>query len=153
MRVLVVCLGNICRSPIGEGLLRHHAAIQGVRLKAASAGTSGLHQGEAPDRRSIEVMRRNGIDISAQRSAQVSLSDFTRFDMILAMDERNEQDLHVLADQARRRGEQPCPIARFDPSADVPDPYYGGSDGFTEVYTQVDAAAKLWVEQWKKPAN
>ena len=148
-RVLVVCLGNICRSPIGEGLLRHHGMVQGVRLKVESAGTSGHHAGEAPDRRSVDVMRRNGHDISGQRSAQVTLKDFEKYDLMLAMDAANAADLEGLAERVRARGGRPCPVARFDEQADVPDPYYGGAGGFDRVYDQVNAAAAQWVARWK----
>lgn len=151
MRVLVVCLGNICRSPIGEGLLRHHAMVQGARVKVESAGTSGHHAGEAPDRRSVDVMRRKGHDISGQRSAQVTLKDFERFDLMLAMDAANVADLEAMAERLRQRGGTPCPVMRFDEAADVPDPYYGGPDGFDQVYDQIDAAAARWVATWKTP--
>jgi protein-tyrosine phosphatase len=150
-RVLVVCLGNICRSPIGEGLLRHHAAIQGVRLQVASAGTSGHHVGEAPDRRSVEVMRRHGLDISGQRSAQLTMKDLERYDVVLAMDAANLNDIEALAERLKARGGSPAEVVRFDAQADVPDPYYGGADGFEAVYAQVDAAAAAWVNRWKQP--
>lgn len=149
MKVLVVCLGNICRSPIGEGLLRHHGMVQGLALKVDSAGTSGLHAGEAPDRRSVEVMLRHGLDIRTQRSAQIQLKDFERYDVILAMDAANMRDLQSLAERVRARGGAPCEVCLFDPSSDVPDPYYGGTEGFEKVYQQVDAAAAHWVERWK----
>jgi protein-tyrosine phosphatase len=148
-RALVVCLGNICRSPIGEGLLRHHAAVQGLRLQVASAGTSGHHSGEAPDRRSVEVMRRHGLDISGQRSAQLTMKDLERYDVVLAMDSANLHDIEALAARLKERGGSPAELALFDAQADVPDPYYGGADGFESVYAQVDAAAAAWVNRWK----
>ena len=151
MRVLLVCLGNICRSPIGEGLLRHQAMVQGARVKVDSAGTSGHHAGEGPDRRSVEVMRRNGHDISGQRSAQVTLKDFERYDLMLAMDAANVADLEAMAERVRQRDRTPCPVVRFDEAADVPDPYYGGADGFEHVYAQINAAAARWVTTWKQP--
>jgi protein-tyrosine phosphatase len=149
-RVLVVCLGNICRSPIGEGLLRHHAMVQGVRLQVASAGTSGAHQGEAPDPRSIDVMRRNGLDISGQRSAKLGPKDFERFDVVLAMDQANVRDAQAIAARAGARGKSVAEVLAFDPAQDVPDPYYGGPAGFDAVFAQVDAAAKAWVNRWKQ---
>lgn len=150
MKALVVCLGNICRSPIGEGLLRHHGMIQGLKLKVDSAGTSGLHAGEAPDRRSVEVMLRHGLDIRTQRSAQVQLKDFEQYDVILAMDAANLRDLQALAERVRARGGTPCEVCLFDPTSDVPDPYYGGNEGFEAVYQQVDKAAAHWIESWKR---
>ncbi len=152
-RALVVCLGNICRSPIGEGLLRHHAAVQGLRLQVASAGTSGHHAGEAPDRRSVEVMRRHGLDISGQRSAQLTMKDLERYDVVLAMDSSNLRDIEVMAARLKERGGTPAEVALFDAEADVPDPYYGGTKGFETVYAQVDAAAAAWVNRWKQRSD
>ena len=96
MRVLVVCLGNICRSPIGEGLLRYHAAAQNFQLIVDSAGTSGWHQGALPDERSIEVMRQHGHDISEQRSRPLVQGDLHLYDIILAMDSNNLKDIQSM---------------------------------------------------------
>jgi Protein-tyrosine-phosphatase len=134
--VLFVCLGNICRSPLAEGVFRatladlpHDAAID-----VDSAGTGGWHAGEAPDRRSIEVARRFGIDISMQRARQVTANDFERFDLILAMDRSNEATLKARA--ARNSHGRIHLFMEFalGRRVDVPDPYYGGPDGFEAVY-------------------
>lgn len=135
-RILFVCLGNICRSPLGEGILRSLAAERGLgaRIEAASAGTGGWHQGEAPDPRSIEVGLRNGVDISGQRARKIRLADFNEFDMIFAMDRSNLRDLVKLAPH-----DSTADIHLFmdfvsGERRDVPDPYYGDDGDFEQVY-------------------
>ena len=138
-RYLVVCLGNICRSPIGEGWIRHVAMVRGLRVKVSSAGTSGYHVGAAPDKRSVSAMREVGIDISGQRSRKFVCADFQEFDRILVMDRSNFTDVIALA----RSEEEREKVALFDPTgAEVPDPYYGDEDGFARVREQVRAAAE-----------
>lgn len=124
---------------MGEGWLRHLAMVQGVRAKVDSAGTSAHHVGEGPDRRSISAMRAVDIDISGQRSRQFERNDFKNFDRILVMDQANLRDVLSMA----KTEEQRAKVALFDPTgASVPDPYYGGADGFTEVREQVRRAAE-----------
>ena len=138
-RYLVVCLGNICRSPIGEGWIRRVAMVRGLRVKVDSAGTSGYHVGDPPDRRSVATMRAIDIDISGQRSRKFVRADFQKFDRILVMDRANLADVLALA----RTEEERKKVALFDPSgAEVPDPYYGGEDGFALVREQVREAAE-----------
>ena len=138
-RYLVVCLGNICRSPIGEGWIRRVAMVRGLRVKVDSAGTSGYHVGDPPDRRSVDTMRAIDIDISGQRSRKFVRADFQKFDRILVMDRANLSDVLALA----RTEEERDKVALFDPSgAEVPDPYYGGEDGFALVREQVREAAE-----------
>jgi len=137
-RVLFVCLGNICRSPLAEGVMRHLAEASGVALGIDSAGTGAWHAGEAPDRRSREVARRHGVSLDGQRARQVELEDFHRFDLIVAMDADNLADL-----EAMRPEHAEVRLARlrdWDPegSGDVPDPYYGGAQGFEDVYRMVE---------------
>ena len=143
--ILALCLGNICRSPIAEGLLRAHLKARGLNIDVDSAGTGGYHVGEAPDPRSIEVMRSHGHDISAQRSRQLTAEDFSRFDLILAMDQSNLRN-------ARRLAPSGAGMARVElllsGDAEVPDPYYGGPRGFDHVYALIDEAAARWVERW-----
>ena len=142
--ILFVCLGNICRSPIGEGWLRHAAMVRGCRVKVDSAGTSGYHSGDAPDRRSVAAMRAVGIDISGQRSRKFVRGDFARFDRILVMDRANLRDVLDMA----RTVEEEAKVALFDPAGlEVPDPYYGGEDGFSEVREQVRQAAEVWLDR------
>ena len=148
--VLVVCTGNICRSPTGEGVLRHLVKARGLegRIRVASAGTQDYHVGEAPDPRTLKHAAKRGYDLSAQRAAQVSARDFHDFDYILAMDRGH---LRIL------RGMQP-PGSRaklglfLDASGrwkgeDVPDPYYGGAAGFEEVLDRVEEAAERWLDR------
>lgn len=124
---------------MGEGWLRHLAMVQGVRAKVDSAGTSAHHVGEGPDRRSISAMRAVDIDISGQRSRQFERNDFKNFDRILVMDQANLWDVLSMAKTEQDRAK----VALFDPTgASVPDPYYGGADGFTEVREQVRRAAE-----------
>lgn len=138
--ILTLCLGNICRSPMAEGLLRARFAEAGLDIAVDSAGTGGWHVGDPPDPRTIEAARRNGIDIAALRGRTLSPADFRRFDLILAMDADNRAtalamqppdgtaDVHLFLDYATGR------------PGDVPDPYYGGADGFQAMFEMLDAA-------------
>ncbi|MDG2208639.1 MAG: low molecular weight phosphotyrosine protein phosphatase [Flavobacteriales bacterium] len=141
--VLVVCLGNICRSPIGEGLIRHHAGIAGLSLQVDSAGTSGLHAHEPPDIRSQEVMLQHKLDIGNQRSRQLTTQDLNLFDVILVMDHENLKEAQAL-------GSGDADIKLFVTGQNVPDPYYGGEQGFKQVYEMLDRAAEEWVSSWSR---
>lgn len=142
--VLFVCLGNICRSPTAEGVFRALCAREGLgeRVRIDSAGTGGWHIGEAPDRRAQAAARRRGIDLAGQRGRQVSAADFGRFDYLLAMDRDNLAALRRLrpADFAGHLGLF-LDFAPGAPLRDVPDPYYGGVDGFDEVLDLIEAAS------------
>ncbi len=141
--VLLVCLGNICRSPLAEAAVRAEAARIGLDLDVDSAGTGGWHAGDAPDRRAQAVALRHGIDISAYRARQVTPADFTRFTHIVALDEDNLADLRRLApagstatiglllDHVPARAGQ-----------GVRDPYYGNEDGFDATWDDVTAGAR-----------
>lgn len=141
-RVLAVCLGNICRSPTAEAAIREAAAARGIAIEVDSAGTGGWHVGEPPDPRMRQAAGRLGLALDGT-ARQVSHTDFEDFDLIVAMDRRNLQDLTDLAppgavDRIRL-------FRSFDPAAtglDVPDPYYGGDQGFVEVVAMVRAAAE-----------
>lgn len=145
MRILFVCLGNICRSPTAEGVLRTLAAREApeLRLEVDSAGTADFHVGEPPDPRTQAAGLRRGYDLAALRARVIEPADFGHFDLILAMDEDN---LRVL----RRRApahvhERLRLLLEFAPDADsrdVPDPYYGGPNGFEEVLDLVEAATR-----------
>ena len=135
MKVLMVCLGNICRSPMAEGVLRHLAQERGIELTVDSAGTAGYHVGDPPDHRARATMKRFGINIDHLRGRQVGATDFHRFDLLLAMDRSNEADLLDLAPDGNAAGR----VKRMmdfahDGSEEVPDPYYGPDRGFDEVY-------------------
>ena len=131
---------------MAEGLLRHHIQRSGLRIKVDSAGTSGHHAGEQPDRRSVSEMKRHGLDISNQRSRQFTKKDFDRFDVILVMDRTNFEDVKAMAAE---RHDWQDKIHLMVKDQEVPDPYYGGNDGFARVHRMVDEAAETWVARWK----
>lgn len=142
--VLMVCLGNICRSPLAEAALRHHATRLGLDVIVDSAGTGDWHVGHPPDRRAQEVARRlGGIDISGLRARQVVRDDFHRFDHIIAMDHNNHRMLLNLvpaeasAQLSLLLDHLPGHVGR-----PVPDPYYGDNTDFERVWRLVDAAAE-----------
>jgi protein-tyrosine phosphatase len=130
-RILFVCLGNICRSPLAEGILRAMARDR-PEIEVDSAGTAAWHVGKAPDPRSVAIAARHGIDISSLRARQVSRDDFSRFDLILAMDDANLEDLRAIAPVGAR-----AQLRRFL-ERDVPDPYYGGESGFADVHAMLE---------------
>ncbi|WP_417414900.1 low molecular weight protein-tyrosine-phosphatase [Hoeflea sp.] len=134
--VLFVCMGNICRSPLAEGIFREGLAqAQLSELVAVdSAGTGNWHQGDAPDPRSVETAARYGIDISGQRARQLTPEDFDRFDMIFAMDRSNEATMRARAPSSRHDRIFLFLEHTLGSRADIPDPYYGGGDGFEDVY-------------------
>ncbi|MEP3438755.1 MAG: low molecular weight protein-tyrosine-phosphatase [Hoeflea sp.] len=136
LSLLFVCMGNICRSPLAEGIFRHSLAGAGLSglVTVDSAGTGNWHQGDAPDPRSVETAQSHGIDISAQRARQVTLEDFDRFDLIVAMDRSNEATLRARAPLAKQAGIVLFLDHSLNHRADIPDPYYGGADGFEDVY-------------------
>ncbi|QFT21549.1 Low molecular weight protein-tyrosine-phosphatase YfkJ [Pseudomonas sp. THAF187a] len=142
MKVLFVCLGNICRSPTAEGVFRHKLRAVGLegQVQVDSAGTGDWHVGKAPDSRTRQAAQRRGYDLSAQRARQVEVADFQRFDLILAMDQSNLRNLQALR-PAGARAELDLYLRRFDLALDeVPDPYYGGEDGFEQVLDLIEQA-------------
>jgi protein-tyrosine phosphatase len=148
-KVLFVCLGNICRSPLAEGVFRHLVRDKDVaeHYEIDSAGTGGWHVGERPDRRSAEVARRNGVALDGE-ARQVVPEDFERFDWIIAMDRSNLRDLESMR---RRQDRAKLQLLRdFDPepgNRDVPDPYYGGPDGFEKVYAMVHRSSTALLDR------
>lgn len=142
-RILFVCLGNICRSPMAEGVFRHLVAARGAgeRFHIDSAGTGDWHVGEAPDARAQAAARGRGIDISDQRARRVAAGDFERFDMLLAMDESNLAALQRLAPEPHRgKIHLLLAFAANAGRSDVPDPYYDGSDGFEHALDLIESA-------------
>ncbi len=144
--VLFVCLGNICRSPMAEGICRHKLGLHGLedQVEVDSAGTSGWHEGEPADPRTLEVLSSHGIRVPLF-SRQLRAEDYKRFDLLLAMDHNN------LAAMKTR-----CPTGQehklrmmleLTGGGEVPDPYYGGSGGFERVYQMLDDAMDAWLSQ------
>jgi protein-tyrosine phosphatase len=143
MRVLFVCLGNICRSPTAEGVFRHKLREAGLeaRVEVDSAGTGDWHVGKAPDTRTRQAALRRGYDLSALRARQVAGDDFRRFDLILAMDGSNLQHLQRLRPSSGA-AELDLFLRRYQLLLDeVPDPYYGGEDGFEQVLDLIEQAS------------
>lgn len=135
VRILFVCLGNICRSPLAEGILRHLAGPRPVDVD--SAGTGGWHIGDRPDRRSIAVARSHGIDIAGQRGRKVHTRDFEAFDLIFAMDRSNLANLRALAPAVAQHKLHLFSSYMLGVERDVPDPYYEGPEGFETVYSML----------------
>jgi len=146
MKILTVCLGNICRSPMAEGILRHLAQERGITITTDSAGTGNYHVGEEPDRRAIAAMERYGINIRDLRARQFKGLDFEDFDIILAMDASNLDNMLKLAPNAElaRKARLVMDHAPKHPEREVPDPYFGGDEGFDHVYRMlVDACSSV----------
>ena len=148
--VLFVCLGNICRSPTAHGVFQSRVAEQGLAdtIEVDSCGTGDWHVGHAPDRRAAAAARDRGYDLDGLRARQVSASDFGRFDYILAMDRMNLADLDAMRPEAFD-GHLGL-FLDFAPgvhTVEVPDPYYGGEDGFSEVLDMVEAASNGLLEE------
>lgn len=150
-RLLFVCLGNICRSPTAEGVMRALVREAGLerRIELDSAGTGAWHVGESPDARATDAARRRGIALEGA-AREVRPRDFEEFDLILAMDRSNQRNLQRLAPDAPAR-EKVRLLREWDPGAggelDVPDPYYGGPDGFDRVLDLVQASCAALLEE------
>ncbi|MGB4770886.1 MAG: low molecular weight protein-tyrosine-phosphatase [Chitinophagaceae bacterium] len=142
MKILMVCLGNICRSPLAEGILQHRAWEAGLQWSVESAGTNGYHNGEAPHRLSQKVAKLNGIDISQQRSRKFVPEDFERFDMIYAMAEDVVHEMQRIAGSRFRADKVDLLMNILHPGQDrdVPDPWYGAEPGYHEVFRMIDDA-------------
>ena len=145
----MVCLGNICRSPLAEGILRSKLSENFI---VDSAGTGGWHAGELPDKRSIAIARLKGLDISNQRARQFKVSDFTTFDHIFVMDNTNYNEVIALAPNEATKSKVKLILNEIFPNDnnDVPDPYYGGIDGFENVYNMLDQACDEIAKKLKK---
>lgn len=134
MKILMVCLGNICRSPLAEGILREKLNTSPGHFEVDSAGTGGWHAGESPDSRSIKVARINGIDISGQRARQVTKDDLNRFDLIFAMDESNYKYLLGISEEKQKKKIHLYLDFAGLGQQDVPDPWYGDHSDFEAVF-------------------
>src|SRR5215510_10365288 len=144
-RILFVCTGNICRSPTAEGVLRHLARDAGVEVHVESAGTGDWHVGDPPDERAQHHAKGRGYDLSAQRARQVSAEDFDAFDLIVAMDRGH---LGILQQDCPRQHR--AKLRLLVPGRDVPDPYYGGPEGFERVLDMVEEACRGLLQELSK---
>lgn len=148
-KVLMVCLGNICRSPLAEGILQHKADQERLEIEVDSAGTGGWHTGESPDPRSISKALEYGIDISRQRAVKFTAAHFEEFDHIYVMDRSNYNNVVDLATSSEDREKVRMILNEANPgsNAEVPDPYYGANDGFEHVYQLLDAACDQIIDK------
>ncbi len=148
-RILFVCLGNICRSPLAESVFRHLVRERGVehRFEIDSAGTSGYHAGSPPDRRSVATALGRGVEVIG-RSRQLTASDLREFDMVIAMDADNLAEVNALRSAARGEA-RVHRLREWDPEPehyDVPDPYYGGDHGFERVHDLVHRSCEALLD-------
>ena len=139
----MVCLGNICRSPLAEGILQ--SKVNSNTVSVDSAGTAAYHIGKLPDERSIEVAQKHGIDITKQRARKFVVKDFDEFDIIFAMDDSNYQNILSLARNNTDEQKVRMILNETHPTKNlsVPDPYYGGNEGFKNVYKMLDEACDI----------
>ena len=152
--VVFVCTGNICRSPTAEGIFRRMIEDAGLsdRIIADSAGTHGYHVGEPPDERAVEAAARRGYDLSGLRARKFQREDFQRFDLVLAMDREHHAILARLAQPSSgQKLQMMMRYARRFGEIDVPDPYYGGPEGFDSVLDMLEDAARGLLEAIRKP--
>ncbi|MDX2360931.1 MAG: low molecular weight protein-tyrosine-phosphatase [Crocinitomicaceae bacterium] len=151
MKVLMVCLGNICRSPMADGLLRKKVADNRLAVEVDSAGTSNFHIGEAPDQRMRETARQFGYPIDSLSARQFVVSDYDEFDLIYAMDTSNYDNMIRLARNSDDKQKVKLILNELHPGEDlnVPDPYYGGEQGFVDVFTMLDQATDIILEKLK----
>lgn len=144
----MVCLGNICRSPLAEGILK--SKIDPSKVEVASAGTGDWHVGQLPDERSIKIAEKYNIDITDQRGRHFSSKDFDEFDLIYVMDNSNKENVLALAKNDEHRKKVKLILDEIFPgeNVDVPDPYYGGNSGFDSVYKMLDQACEKIAAQF-----
>ncbi len=145
INILMVCLGNICRSPLAEGILK--SKLDSNKYIVESCGTSSYHIGSRPDKRSIDIANKHGIDITDQRAAQFTTSHFKKYDYIYAMDNSNYQNILKLAKNNHDKNKVKLILEELHPDSglDVPDPYYGGAQGFEDVYQMLNKACDIIV--------
>jgi protein-tyrosine phosphatase len=151
MKLLFVCLGNICRSPLAEGIMKHKIAELGLDWEVDSAGTGGWHAGDLPDSRSIQVAKKYGIDLTYQRARKLRSIDYEAFDRIYVMDSMNYQDVKRLANEDEYDKIELI-MNEVEPqrNINVPDPYYGEGDGFENVFQMLDSACDAIIKKYCK---
>ena len=149
MKVLMVCLGNICRSPLAQGILEEKIVEKGLKVEVDSAATSDYHIDHEPDSRSISKAAEYGIDITRQRGRQLQNSDFQKFDRIFVMDTSNYSNTVALTKQEDEIKKVEIILNLVNPGSNqsVPDPYFGGEEGFENVYRLLDAACDIIMKQ------
>lgn len=154
-KILMVCLGNICRSPLAEGVLRHKAEKANLNLTIDSAGTSNYHIGEHPDKRTILNAKQHQIDVSKLCARQFTENDFDDFDHIFVMDSSNYADVISLARNEKDKRKVEFILNRVYPNSNmsVPDPYFGGEQGFENVFILLDKACEVIVESLKEKSK
>ncbi len=146
----MVCLGNICRSPLAEGIMKAQIELNNLDWEVDSAGTSSYHEGEKPDRRSVQVAREHGLDITNQRAQQFQAAHLDQYDLIFAMDAQNNRDILSLATTTDQKEKVKLILNMVDPGQNqgVPDPYWD-DNGFEKVYQMLDLACEKIIEKYK----
>jgi len=150
MKILMVCLGNICRSPIADGVLRKKVKDLNLNWEIDSAGTAAYHIGEKPDERMQKTAEKYGYDISNLKARQFNKNDFNEFDIIYAMDASNYNNIISLAKNETEKNKVKLFLNELNPNSNqaVPDPYYGGQDGFDLVFNLVDETTNIILEKY-----
>lgn len=151
MKVLMVCLGNICRSPMADGLLRKKVKDEGLKIEVDSAGTSDYHIGEAPDHRMRATAKKLGCSIDELRARQFSVQDFDQFDLIYAMDTSNYNNILALSRNENDTAKVHLILNELYPGENraVPDPYFGGEQGFIDVFNMLDEVTDVVINKLK----
>lgn len=150
MKILMVCLGNICRSPLAEGILQHKAKAHHLDIEVDSAGTGNYHIGEAPHVLSQKVAKENGVTITSQKCRQFNKTDFEIFDKIYVMDSENYNEVKHMAGNYFNETKIDLLLNELYPkqNREVPDPWFGGIEDFRKVYTMVDAACEVIIKKY-----
>lgn len=150
MRILMVCLGNICRSPIAEGVLQHKATERGLNWVVDSAGTESYHIGEPPHRHSQHICLQHGIDISGQRARRFSRADLDRYDIIYALATDVYGEIERIVGRSADSSNVKLFLDELQPGANasVPDPYYGEQDGYTHVFELIDQTCEAIIKKY-----
>jgi protein-tyrosine phosphatase len=153
MKILMVCLGNICRSPIAEGLMRHKIRQHGLDWEVASAGTESYHIGEAPHRFSQKICRTNGVDISSQRAQKFTARHFSEYDKIYAMADDVYDAIKRIGGRNADMSKVEFFLNELEPGCDgcVPDPWYGPEEGYASVYELIDRTCDAVIEKYRLP--
>ena len=154
-KILMVCLGNICRSPLAAGILSHKMKMHGIDAEVHSAGTANYHIGQAADRRSIETARKHDIDIISHTGRQFQAKDFESYDTIYAMDRDNYRNILSKARNEKDKAKVKMLMNEVLPheNLEVPDPYYGGPEGFENVYRMINMASDEIIKKIKKQTS